>query len=71
MCMCNQRTMNSESPSTTVDQNLIQRTVQQHALNFVQILPKHIAEWRTALQESSGPVQALLNKSEQLRHVEK
>lgn len=53
------------------DQQLIQRTVQQHVSDFVKILPKHVDGWKSELQDCSAPVQALVNKAEQLRHVEK
>lgn len=53
------------------DQNAIQTIVQQNVQNFVKMLPKHVSGWKSALEDSTVPLQGLLNRAEQLRHVEK
>lgn len=63
--------MHSGLATADLDQNKICCVVQKHVQEFVQILPKHITGWNLAIQESSAPVQALLNKAEQMRHIEK
>lgn len=59
------------SKQVIVDQELIQRTVQKHVLEFIKILPKYVEEWKMILQECTVPVQSLLNRAGQLRSVEK
>ncbi|XP_072385260.1 uncharacterized protein [Diabrotica undecimpunctata] len=46
-------------------------TLQKNLVNFCKVLPSHVDKWRNLLNEAKKPVQALVNFSEQLRHVEK
>lgn len=55
----------------SVEQDVVQREVQQNVIKFTEMLAKHVTNWNLLLQEASKPVQALVNKAEQLRHVEK
>lgn len=55
----------------SIEENLSHYAIQQNIHNFVELLPKHVSGWKSALQECSAPVQTLLNQAEQLRHVEK
>lgn len=55
----------------TMDQKIIQSAIQTHALDFMKMLPNHVAEFEKLLQECTDPVNALVNKAEQVRHVEK
>ncbi|XP_056641258.1 uncharacterized protein LOC130448085 isoform X2 [Diorhabda sublineata] len=49
----------------------INTVVQKNVLNFCTILSSHCNNWNSLLTEAIKPVQALVNFSEQLRHVEK
>ncbi|XP_057658136.1 uncharacterized protein LOC130895043 [Diorhabda carinulata] len=49
----------------------INTVVQKNVLNFCTILLSHCNKWNFLLTEAIKPVQALVNFSEQLRHVEK
>ncbi|XP_028139097.1 uncharacterized protein LOC114333426 [Diabrotica virgifera virgifera] len=57
--------------TTQIDREAFFLTLQKNLLNFCKLLPSHVDKWRNLLNEAEKPVQALVNFSEQLRHVEK
>ncbi|CAH0546926.1 unnamed protein product [Brassicogethes aeneus] len=48
----------------------IEVQIQKLVVHFCKMLPNHVNKWESVIKDANGPLKALVNFSDQLRHIE-